>query len=266
MFLFSFCYYKVIHDRKSDIEIEGKKDVTIDDKTLEVRKRRRLAFLDLLIEVQKQDPSFTDEGIQEEVDTFMFEGHDTVAASLTMALYLIGRHPKVQTKIQEELERVFGDDRKRFVTSDDLQELQYLSCVMKESQRLLTPVPFVGRDLAEDTRIGGIDVPKGTNIFISLIMLHRDPKQFPEPEKFDPDRFLPANSEARHNFAYLPFSAGHRNCIGQKFAVMEQKVVLATVLRKFKITSLQKLDELKLASELVLRPVDGVQVKFTRRP
>ncbi|KAJ8040041.1 Cytochrome P450 4V2 [Holothuria leucospilota] len=257
---------QVINDRNFEIQIEGSRDVTIDDKSREVRKRRRLAFLDLLIEVQKQDPSFTDEGIQEEVDTFMFEGHDTVAASLTMALYLIGRHPKVQAKVQEELERVFGDDRERFVTSDNLQELEYLSCVMKESQRLLTPVPFVGRDLAEDTRIGGIEIPKGTNILMSLIMLHRDPKQFPEPEKFDPDRFLPANSEGRHNFAYLPFSAGHRNCIGQKFAVMEQKVILATVLRKFEISSLQTLDELKLSSELVLRAVDGVQVKFTQRP
>ncbi|KAJ8024059.1 Cytochrome P450 4V2 [Holothuria leucospilota] len=257
---------QVIKDRKSEIETKGEHDVTIDDKSREVRKRRRLAFLDLLIEVQKQDPSFTDEGIQEEVDTFMFEGHDTVSTSLIMAMYLIGRHPKVQKKIQEELERVFGNDRERFLTSDDLQQLEYLSCVMKESQRLLPPVPFVGRDLEEDTRIGGIDVPKGTNISLAFFMLHRDPKQFPKPEKFDPDRFLPANSEGRHNFAYLPFSAGHRNCIGQKFAAMEQKVILATLLRKVEIRSLQKLDEMQFAGELVLRSIDGVHVKIARRP
>ncbi|KAJ8024058.1 Cytochrome P450 4V2 [Holothuria leucospilota] len=257
---------QVIKDRKLEIQLQGNNDVTIDDKSREVRKRRRLAFLDLLIEVQKQDPSFTDEGIQEEVDTFMFEGHDTVSTSLIMTMYLIGRHPEVQRKIQEELERVFGHDRERFVTSDDLQELEYLSCVLKESQRLLPPVPFVGRDLGEDTNIGGIDVPKGTSLTLAFFMLHRDPKQFPEPEKFDPDRFLPANSEGRHNFAFLPFSAGHRNCIGQKFAVMEQKVVLATLLRKVEIKSLQKLDEMQFSGELVLRSIGGVHVKFTQRP
>ncbi|KAJ8027006.1 Cytochrome P450 4c3 [Holothuria leucospilota] len=205
---------QVIHERKLEIQERGRTDFFVDDKSRDVRNRRRLAFLDLLIEVQKQDPSLTDEGIQEEVDTFMFEGHDTVSTSLTMALYLIGRHPKVQEKIQEELHRVFGNDRDRYMTSEDLQQLEYLSCVMKESQRLLTTVPAIGRDLEEDTRIGGIDVPKGTHVTLGLYLLHRDPNQFPEPEKFDPDRFLPSNSEGRHNFAFIPFSAGHRNCIG----------------------------------------------------
>ncbi|KAJ8030551.1 Cytochrome P450 4V2 [Holothuria leucospilota] len=256
---------QVIHDRKLGIQEEGRKAVIIDDKSREVRKRRRLAFLDLLIEVQKQDPSLTDEGIQEEVDTFMFEGHDTVSTSLSMALYLIGRHPDVQKKIQKELEQVFGIDRERFVTSEDLQKLEYLSCVMKESQRLLTTVPTVGRTLKEDTRIGGIDVPKGTYISLSFHLLHRDPNEFPEPEKFDPDRFCPSNSEGRHNFAFIPFSAGHRNCIGQKFAIMEQKVILATILRKVEIKSLQEIAEMRFAAELVLRSVDGVKVTFTRR-
>ncbi|KAJ8027005.1 Cytochrome P450 4V2 [Holothuria leucospilota] len=194
----------------------------------------------------------------------MFEGHDTVSTSLTMALYLIGRHPKVQKKIQEELHRIFGNDRDRYMTSEDLQQLEYLSCVMKESQRLLTTVPVIGRDLKEDTRIGGIDVPKGTYVSLALDLLHRDPNQFPEPEKFDPDRFLPSNSEGRHNFAFIPFSAGHRNCIGQKFASMEQKVVLATLLRKVEIKSSQKIDETRIVGELVLRPLDGVNVTFTR--
>ncbi|KAJ8024061.1 Cytochrome P450 4V2 [Holothuria leucospilota] len=256
---------KVINDRKFEKQKEGLKDVVIDDESQKVRERRRLAFLDLLIEIQRQDPSFTDNDIQEEVDTFMFEGHDTVSTSLIMALFLIGRHPDVQKKIQEEFNHVFGNDRERFVASDDLPKLEYLSCVMKESQRLLTTVPNVNRDLGEDTIIGGITVPKGTHLSLGFFFLHRDPKHFPNPEKFDPDRFLPANCNGRHNFAFIPFSAGHRNCIGQRFAIMEQKVILATLLRKIEVTSLQTIDELQLAAEGILRALNGVHVNLVLR-
>ncbi|KAJ8019774.1 Cytochrome P450 4V2 [Holothuria leucospilota] len=195
----------------------------------------------------------------------MFAGHDTVSSATTFALYLIGRHPEVQHKLHEELNQVFGSDRDRPVTPDDIQRLEYLSCVVKESLRLLPSAPLLGREIEEDVNMCGTTIPKGTTVFIGIFWLHRDPKQFPDPEKFDPDRFLSHNMKGRHNFAFIPFSAGHRNCIGQKFALMEEKVILATILRKLNVTSLQSISELGLTYELVLRSTEGIKVKLSIR-
>ena len=106
---------------------------------------------------------------------------------------------------------------------------------------------------------------KGLSVVIFTYMIHRDPRYYPEPEKFDPTRFLPENSRDRHPFAYIPFSAGKRNCIGQRFALMEEKVVLASLLRKFEIKSLKKTEDLEPIADVILRPLHGIPVQLTAR-
>ncbi|XP_036373327.1 cytochrome P450 4V2 isoform X1 [Megalops cyprinoides] len=227
--------------------------------------KKRRAFLDMLLKTTDEDGNkLTHKDIQEEVDTFMFEGHDTTAASMNWAIHLIGSHPEVQRKVQLELQEVFGQSD-RPINTEDLKKLRYLECVIKESLRLFPAVPFFARSICEDCHINGFKVPKGANAIIMPYALHRDPRYFPDPEEFRPERFLPENSAGRHAYAFIPFSAGLRNCIGQRFAVMEEKVVLASILRNFNIEATQNREELRPLGELILRPEKGIWIKLEKR-
>lgn len=148
---------------------------------------------------------------------------------------------------------------------EDLKKLRYLECVIKESLRIFPSVPLFARSICEACHINGFKVPKGVNAVIIPYALHRDPRYFPEPEEFQPERFMPENSKGRHPYAYIPFSAGPRNCIGQRFAMMEEKVVLATILRHFDVEACQSREELRPLGELILRPEKGIWIKLQRR-
>ncbi|TFK16063.1 Cytochrome P450 4V2 [Platysternon megacephalum] len=148
---------------------------------------------------------------------------------------------------------------------DDLKKLRYLECVVKEALRLFPSVPSFARTTSEDCHIKGFKIPKGTQVVIVTYALHRDPEVFPDPEEFRPERFFPENSSGRHPYAYVPFSAGSRNCIGQRFAQMEEKAVLAIILRRFWVETSQKREELGLVSELILRPNKGIWIQLKKR-
>ncbi|XP_047529386.1 uncharacterized protein LOC125065661 isoform X2 [Vanessa atalanta] len=215
------------------------------------KKKERNAMLDLLISAEK-DGLIDDAGIQEEVDTFMFEGYDTTATGLIYCLMMLANEQEAQDKIVEELNGIFGDD-KRSATIEDLNKMRYLDCCIKESLRLYPPVPFISRKVNVDTVLSGYKIPAGTYCHIHIYHLHRHEHLFKNALKFDPDRFLPENSVGRHNYAYLPFSAGPRNCIGQKFAMMELKSGISAILRNFKLIPVTKPTDLRFAADLVLR-------------
>nr|QLC36648.1 cytochrome P450 4V2 [Kryptolebias hermaphroditus] len=227
--------------------------------------KKRQAFLDMLLKTTDEDGNrLSHQDIQEEVDTFMFEGHDTTAAAMNWTLHLLGSHPEVQWKVHQELQEVFGTSG-RPITTEDLKQLKYLDCVIKESLRLFPSVPYFARSLCADCHINGFKIPKGANAIVITYALHRDPRYFPEPEEFRPERFFPQNSVGRPPYAYIPFSAGLRNCIGQRFAQMEEKVVLANILRNFSVEACQKREELCPVGELILRPKQGIRIKLERR-
>jgi cytochrome P450 family 4 subfamily V len=249
---------KIINERRTELKAKGSsKEVQ------ESGKKRHRSFLDLLLETSEDGKSLTNEDIREEVDTFVFEGHDTTAMGLNWTTYLLGHNPEIQERLQEELDAVLEDGQE--VTSEDLKELKYLERVIKEAQRLYPSVPIFGREIIQDVKVGEYTIPKGASTIVLTYALHRNPDVFPDPEKFDPDRFLPENSQGRSPFAYIPFSAGQRNCIGQKFAMTELKMTLAKLFHKYNIKSLTSRDEMKIQGDLVLRPVNGIQVNLTKR-
>ncbi|KAB7493926.1 Cytochrome P450 4c3 [Armadillidium nasatum] len=257
--------YDTIRQRRHEYEMKKQKEESNEkEEDIFVGKRKRLAFLDLLLEYSEEGSNLTDEDIREEVDTFMFEGHDTTAAAINWTIYLLGSHPKFQEKVHEELDSIFGDSD-RPATSGDLRDMKYLECCIKESLRLFPSVPIMAREITEDAHIDNYTIPKGTTALITTYRLHRDEKQFPDPEEFIPDRFSPDYPIKRHPYAYIPFSAGPRNCIGQKFAVMEEKIVLSSFFRNYRVESTVKREDLLLRGELILRPEDGNFVKLFPR-
>ncbi|CAB4010373.1 cytochrome P450 4V2 [Paramuricea clavata] len=227
--------------------------------------RRIRAFLDLLLEEYDQG-NITKEGVREEVDTFMFEGHDTTAASLQWVIHLLGRHPDVQSRLQQEVddffESVSGDGN---IQPDQLKDLNFLECAVKEALRLFPSVPLLGRELTEKCKFGPYLVPKGCTVIVPPMALHRNPEVWDDPDTFNPDRFLSENNAVRNPYAYVPFSAGPRNCIGQRFAMMEEKIVLASILRHFNIKSTQETEDIKITPEIILKPTNGIMVELETR-
>ncbi|KAK9720578.1 Cytochrome P450 [Popillia japonica] len=218
-----------------------------------------------MLEYSTKDPSFTEEHIREEVDTFMFEGHDTTATSITFALQAIARHPEVQRKIYEELQTIFADDPKRKATHRDLQAMKYLEMAIKESLRIYTTVPMIGRTLEEDIQWNGMTLPKGLMINLFLYCVQNSDVSNKDPEVFDPERFNAENSKDRHPYAYVPFSAGARNCIGQKFAMLEMKSTISNVLRNFELLPPVPDHKMILKNDAVLKSDNGVFIGLRSR-
>ncbi|XP_039270071.2 cytochrome P450 4V2-like [Styela clava] len=229
------------------------------------KKPKRLAFLDMLLSVADDGKVLSFDDIREEVDTFMFEGHDTTAAALAWALHLIGAHPDVQAKIYDELDRVLNETDSAYITMENLKKLEYLEMVVKESLRILPSVPIIGRITSKDCEMDGHLIPAGTDCVLFTQAVNKNPNYWTDPESFEPDRFSSENSVGRHPYSYLPFSAGPRNCIGQRFALMEEKVVLAHLLRKYAVTSCDKTKELRLMGDIILRSRNGINIKLSQR-
>lgn len=270
---------KVMDDMISNVIVKRKQEV-MNEKHANNNMNEgvsRRAFLHSLIEHHLDSPlEFTEEDIREEVNTFMFAGHDTTAIALTMAIWLIGLHPQVQKRLQEELDFVYSS-LEEDMTLDSLRQLKYLEAVIKESLRLFPSVSFLGRRLTQEVLLQeprtGIDgkkvtaVPRDIDTFTFPYVLHRCPDHWPDPEKFDPDRFLdPLLVKSRHPYAYIPFAAGGRNCVGQRFAQQEEKAILASIFRNFNVKSLDSRDKLTVTPNLTLHPNQPIRVQFQRRP
>uniref|UniRef100_A0A0K0FXB8 Cytochrome P450 4V2 (inferred by orthology to a human protein) n=1 Tax=Strongyloides venezuelensis TaxID=75913 RepID=A0A0K0FXB8_STRVS len=220
------------------------------------------SFLSNLLTL-KGTNNWTDEDIREEVDTFMFAGHETSATLLSFLWWALACHQDVQEKVYNELYSVYGDE-KRDVFPEDLPKLPYLDMVIKETVRMYVIVPMYGRSLKNEIEICGFTIPKGTDILFCPMHTNFNPKIFPDPHTFDPYRFLPENIAKRNAYDFTPFSAGPRNCIGQKFAINEVKTVIVWLIRQYKLTT--KKDESYIEHcSLMFQKNEGVPVMFEKR-
>uniref|UniRef100_A0A182J4R7 Uncharacterized protein n=1 Tax=Anopheles atroparvus TaxID=41427 RepID=A0A182J4R7_ANOAO len=228
--------------------------------------KRRDTFLDQLLKVTVDGKPLSTADIREEVDTFMFEGHDTTTSGISFTILNLAKHQDIQQKVFDEIDQMLGADAKTTVlTSALLQEMKYLDMVIKESLRLVPPVPFIGRKLLEDMEMNGTIIPAGTTISLNIFTVHRNPKVFPDPEKFIPERFSDDNDIKRGPYDYIPFSAGFRNCIGQKYALLEMKVTIVKLLASYRILPGESTDQVRYKADLVLRPTSGIPVKLAKR-
>ncbi|ELU04870.1 hypothetical protein CAPTEDRAFT_181976 [Capitella teleta] len=253
-----------VHSISENI-IHSRRTIIADQGVEAVRKGRYLDFLDILLTAKDEDgQGLTDQEIRDEVDTFLFEGHDTTASSISWALYSFAENPDAQKKAQDEIDAVLEGRDSDFIEWDDIPKLKYLTMCIKESMRLHCPVPFIERELTKELTIDGVTLPKGSVVDIQIYNLHHNPTVWEEPMEFRPDRFLPENIDKKDSFAFVPFSAGPRNCIGQNFAMHEQKVILARILRKFHL-SLDPNVKIEKKVSVVMKTQNGMPLKVEHR-
>ncbi|CAB4483282.1 unnamed protein product [Rhizophagus irregularis] len=224
-------------------------------------------LLTSMLELGEQEGINTDvKQLRDEMVNIFAAGHDTTSMSLSVSLYYLAKYPEMQEKAREEVISVLGNYPNTIPNSDQLKELKYVSAIARESLRIHPPVPMITlRKLKEPVKIGKHILPINTTVIVNAWQIHHNPQYWENPKQYNPERFL--NNEKRHPFAWIPFSAGPRNCLGQNFSLMEQKVIISMLLLKYNWTlpdnSINK-DKLLLAPQFLLRPVD-LKLIFTER-
>ncbi|NXC46880.1 CP4B1 protein, partial [Penelope pileata] len=246
---------KVIQERKMLLSSEKELD--------KILKKRHLDFLDILLcSKDENGAGLSDEDLRAEVDTFMFEGHDTTASGISWLLYCMALHPEHQQQCREEIQGILGD--RDTIEWEDLGKMTYSTMCLKESLRLFPPVPSVSRQLSEPVTFSdGRSLPAGSLVGVNIYGIHRNRDVWEDPEVYDPLRFSPENSAHRHSHAFLPFSAGSRNCIGQQFAMNEMKVALALTLLRFELSPCTPKPP-ALTPQLILKSSNGIHLHLKK--
>lgn len=197
--------------------------------------------------------------IRDELLTFLLAGHDTTATSLTWAFYLLARHPEIQVKLQSELDSVIGI---RSILFEDLGRLPLLRAVVDETLRLYPPVWLIPRRTLNDDVVAGWEIPKNTDLLLSTYTLHRHPDFWADPERFNPSRFF--DSGEGRQVAFMPFGLGARSCLGASFGLTELRLILATLVKHFRIEPLEK-SEVSPNASLTLHPARPIWIRLHSR-
>ena len=260
-------YKVVVHDhaegviavRKAVLAASDEEKVCNQGKCLSPKKH--YGFLDILLVARDEEgKGMSDLEIRNEVDTFMFEGHDTTTSGMSWTLYCLAQHPQHQDKIREEVRCVLKG--REWLEFEDLKHLNYTMWCIKEAMRLYPPVPGFSRKTTKDIRVGEYVLPRGTNVNIGGYQIHHNEAIWENPMEYNPLRFQPSNMEKHGPYDYIPFSAGSRNCIGQNFAMNEMKVVIGIIVNHFQLR-LDNHHQVDLLPTLVLRTRTDIKIYLT---
>jgi cytochrome P450 len=216
-------------------------------------------LLSILLRAQHRGEQ-SDAQLRDEVLTMLLAGHDTTALTLTYACYLLAEHPAVEGRVHAELDAVLDGSP----TVADVRELTTLDRVLQETMRLYPPVYAMFREPVVDVKLGGYRIPEGEAVMCPQWAVHRSPRWWAEPEQFDPDRWKRNRAAGRPRFAHFPFGGGPRHCIGKQFSLLEAKLILAIVVREYRLDYLGEGD-LTLQGSLTMHPKNGVPMRMTER-
>jgi cytochrome P450 len=222
------------------------------------RKHPKDDLLGMMLEMRDADTGegLSDQQARDEIVTIFFAGHETTAATLAWAFYLLSQHPEVEERIRAELQSVLNE---RVPTFADLPQFVYMQQVINEVLRLYPAAYLFAREAIAEDLLDGYSIPVDTMIFISPFVSHRDPKHWPDPERFDPDRFAAEHVASRPRHIYFPFGEGPHVCIGNNFALMEMQLILAMALQRFRLRLVPD-HPIALKPEATLRPKYGMKM------
>jgi cytochrome P450 len=219
-------------------------------------------LLSILMSIRDEDGSrMSDQHLRDEIMTFMLAGHETTALALSWTWYLLSQNPEAEQKLHRELNTVLAG---RIPGYEDLPRLPYTDKVLKESMRLYPPAWGVGRVAIRNCTLDGYEVPAGANVVASQWVMHRNPRYFPNPNVFNPDRWSLEMTRSLPKFAYFPFGGGPRLCIGAGFATMEAALLLATIAQKIQLKHAPGHKAVPVPS-ITLRPKYGMQMTLQNR-
>ena len=220
-------------------------------------------LLSMLMDARDEDTgeSMTDEQLRVEVTTFLLAGQETTSLALTWTFYLLSQHPAIRERLEAELDGALGGREPAY---EDLPNLPFTRRVIDEAMRLYPPAWGFSRQALGDDELGGYRLPRGWLAFLMPYVLHRHPAYWPDPDRFDPDRFLPERSADRPKFAYLPFGAGPRQCIGNQFALLEAHLSVATLAQTYRLQLVQG-HPVEPWPLITLRPRFGMPMTIERR-
>jgi cytochrome P450 len=257
----------LVHLRPPGLAAFVKARKRVDDVAYRMIRSHRLrgqnngSLLDMMLAASPDDSSESEQALRDQLITIFLAGYETVANALSWTWYLLSQNPESEQRLRQEIENSLQG---RLPTYDDLPRLRYVEMVMAESMRLFPPAWAMGRVALQDFRLGDYFLPAKTTVLISQFITHRDSRYFPDPLRFDPERFTPEAKAQRMKFTYFPFGAGVRQCIGESFAWMEGILILATLAQKWKL-KLVPGHRVEPQPLITLRPKYGMVMDLEKR-
>lgn len=230
------------------------------------RRRGGMANHDLMTSLlQATDPEtgqgLSDEQLRDIAATIFIAGQETTASAITWTLYLVSQHPEVEARLHEEVDTVLDG---RVPTVEDVPKLVYTRMVLAEALRRYPPAWVLGRRVIKEFEVGGYRIPRGSGLLVSQYVTHHDPRFFPDPFRFDPERWTPEAEAVRPDFSYFPFGVGPRSCIGESFAWLEGTIVIAAIAQKWRLRHVPE-HRVEVLPSVTLRPKYGMMMKLYRR-